>query len=82
VKINIINNADCEVYSIQQPDGTISVHVFKRQHWFFRWMWNFVWQKWLDKDETVIKVTGWRSALIEGKYGRRRGLACCFWWFT
>lgn len=81
-RINVVNDTDCEVIVIPGPEGSYTVSVYKRQNWAIRWLWSFVWQKWLDDGDKVIRVTGWRSALIETSYGRRRGLACCFWWFT
>lgn len=44
-------------------------------------IWQAVWQNWLDPDDRIVCVTGWRSALIDTKGGERKQISCCFWWF-
>ena len=43
---------------------------------------SFVWRKWLydyhtGKQSKVIKVRGWRSALIDKPFGQRMGVTFC-----
>ena len=36
------------------------------------WLWSFVWRHWLDKDDRVVYVCGWRNALVDRPSGRMR----------
>ena len=38
----------------------------------FCWLWKIVWYKHLDDGERVVKVFGWRTAMIRTKYGQPR----------
>lgn len=40
-----------------------------------RWLWD----DWCGKPATVIKVRGWRTAIIQIA-GQRRTMTACFWW--
>ena len=46
-----------------------------------RSLWRWVWARWLDEDDKVLRVISWRTALIEAKYGQRRTVTCCWWIF-
>jgi len=48
--------------------------------WIAR-LWTAVWRKWLEPGDRVVQVTGWRSAVIDGRGGCRRRAYCCFWIF-
>jgi hypothetical protein len=42
-------------------------------------LWKLIWNRYLtESDYTVVKVKGWRSALIETKYGSRKNVTICF----
>jgi hypothetical protein len=42
-----------------------------------------VWRHRLHKDkrEVVVMVRGWRSALVDDKWGGRKHVTFLFWWF-
>jgi hypothetical protein len=40
-----------------------------------RWLWDH-WDKGYCR---VVRVTGWRSALVETQGGKRRHMTACFW---
>jgi hypothetical protein len=44
-------------------------------------LWKFVYGKWMDEGDTIIRVLGWRSALLKSRWGNVRGMTACFWWF-
>ncbi len=49
-------------------------------------IWKLVWLKWLWSDyfkcyATVIKVKGWRTAIVEWKGCSRMTISPCFLWF-
>jgi hypothetical protein len=46
---------------------------------FTRFLWATLWSKWLDGDK-VVKVKGWRTAIVDGR-GNRRTISPCFLWF-
>lgn len=40
-----------------------------------------VWRNWLSDGDRIVRVTGWRSALIEDRFGiRRHANFCPFRW--
>jgi hypothetical protein len=46
-------------------------------------IWALIWRKWLwnsyDQDyEKVIKVKGWRTAIVQDKSAHRRSISPCF----
>jgi hypothetical protein len=43
-----------------------------------RALFTVVYRRWLHGDR-VLRVTGWRSALVETPHGRRRHMTACFW---
>jgi hypothetical protein len=43
-----------------------------------RWLWN----AWHPTNDRVIRVTGWRSAIVETRSGQRRHMTACFWGLT
>ena len=50
---------------------------------FIIWIFSIVWHNrlrdgWTGKQNKVIKVTGWRSALIDTPYGQRMRGSWCF----
>ena len=49
-------------------------------------LWSRIYKKWLWDDffndyERVLKVRGWRTALVVRKSGSRHTMTPCFWWF-
>ena len=40
-----------------------------------RWLWN----DWHLTRDRVLRVTGWRSALVKTRDGQRRHMTACFW---
>jgi len=53
---------------------------------FLNWLWFKIYKRWLYHPSTgcydkVIRVKGWRSALIEDKWGQRSTITPIFWWF-
>lgn len=47
----------------------------------FCWIWSLVWKKYIDNGWRVIKVKGWRTALIDDSHGQRKTITPCFWIF-
>jgi len=49
------------------------------------WLYPIFYSKWLTdtsgENSKVIKVRGWRTALIETRWGTRMTITICFWWF-
>lgn len=43
-------------------------------------LWAVVYRKWL-KDSRVVRVKGWRTAVVDDRWGRRVVVSPCFWWF-
>jgi hypothetical protein len=39
---------------------------------------SLVYRKWLEEGDKVLKVRGWRTALVETKYKNRRCMTPCF----
>lgn len=46
-----------------------------------KFLFALVYRKWLDKGDKVIRVKGWRTALIETRGGNRKTMTPIFWWF-
>lgn len=44
-------------------------------------LWAFVYRRWMDEGDVVVGVRGWRTALIDTKYGARQTRCPCFWMF-
>ena len=42
-----------------------------------RWLHN----SWFNNHDRVIKVKGWRTAIVEDKAARRMTISPCFWFF-
>jgi hypothetical protein len=47
---------------------------------------SLIYKRWLYDDysksfDTVVKVKGWRTALVDSKGGSRRSMSPCFWIF-
>lgn len=40
--------------------------------------WAFIYRRWLDEGDTVVRVVGWRTALIQSKWRSRRCTTVCF----
>ena len=45
-------------------------------------LFSIVWFAWLGPDDKVIKVKGWRTALIDENGYQRKTITVCFWWFN
>lgn len=46
------------------------------------WLWSAVWRRWMldsrGRKLRVVRVKGWRTALVEGYYGERQTITPCF----
>jgi hypothetical protein len=38
-------------------------------------------KRWLDEGDKVIKVLGWRTAMVDSKWGSRKCMTPLFWIF-
>jgi len=52
----------------------------------FEKLFALIYKKWIYYENCgryakIIKVKGWRTALIETPYGERMTVSPCFWWF-
>lgn len=47
------------------------------------WIFTFVYKDWIADDEKVLKVYGWRTALVSSGYHgmKRKVITPCFWIF-
>ena len=48
--------------------------------WLGRKAWGLVWLRWM-RGRHVVKVKGWRTALVDDPRGQRSTMSPCFWWF-
>ena len=50
---------------------------------FLCWLWTKVYGRWLnaENEDRVVMVLGWRHAMVDDKWGNRKGIEPCFWWF-
>jgi hypothetical protein len=52
-------------------------------HWLDRMvsaLWRWTWQHWLSDGDKVIRVKGWRTALVESRSGQRSTITPLFRW--
>ena len=49
---------------------------------FVIWFWTVAWKRWLVDRKgnrmTVVKVKGWRTAIVDSKGGSRKTISPCF----
>jgi hypothetical protein len=48
--------------------------------WLGRKLWGLVWLRWM-RGRHIVKVKGWRTALVDDPMGQRSTVSPCFLWF-
>jgi hypothetical protein len=61
--------APSDAFSLQSILRPVFEFVYRR----------WLWCDWHKAHDSVVRVTGWRSAIVETRSGQRRHMTACFW---